>query len=142
MPLAASAAACALDAITVRLTGMPYADKMALDSISVRIFSCALETLVDEGSRLPRIDLEFVRQAWRRLLQEFQIAGIRVHVHESIHCLFGSGKGGNARLIEYSYAGFHVPCPHPYGHEGLVPILDLGSQGLGHSRRVRHGLRG
>ena len=39
MPLAASAAAGGLDATTVRLTGMPYADKMALDSISVRTFS-------------------------------------------------------------------------------------------------------
>ena len=102
----------------------------------------ALQALGQKGPGLPGIDAQFLGQPGRGVLQELQVAGVEIHLHEGVHRLLRGLKGGDAGGIEDLASLLHVIAPHPHRKDRPAFALDLGGQGLGHPRGIGHGLGG
>ena len=102
----------------------------------------ALQALGQKRAGLPGIDAQFLGQPGRGVLQELQVAGVEIHLHEGVHRLLRGLKGGDAGGIENLDPLLHVIASHPHREHRPALAADLRSQGLGHSRGIGHGLRG
>ena len=60
----------------------------------------ALQAMVDEGPGRPGVDSQLPGHLGRSLLQQLQMPGVEIHLHEDVHRLLRGLEGGDAGVIE------------------------------------------
>ncbi len=99
------------------------------------------EDRIEDAPQPLAVEQELQWNVFRRLVQDFEIAGVGNQVHERADRLLGRVVRGDSGVVEYLDAFGDHASAHPGGQHGLVSMARRLAYGLRSSRRIGHRLR-